>query len=131
MWLRRYGIDGEEIMTTNNEDRYVYKEGEDLPPVYLLFDPRGEYHGFIANSAISVKKGDQFEYMMQFAGDLGQVQQMKMTAVIKDVDEEQARQLFQSKDYLVVSATEEDFQELEREFDKLQTIKGGESTKYK
>lgn len=118
-------------MTTNNEDRYVYKEGEDLPKVNFLFDPRGEYHGFIANSAISVKKGDQFEYIMQFAGDLGQVQQMKMTGIIKDIDEEHAIELFKSKDYIVVEATDEDFQELEREFDKLQTIKGGESKKYK
>ena len=111
-------------------DDMLYKPGENIPEVYFVFDPRGEYQGFIANSAISVKKGDQFGYMMEFAGDLGEVEQMKHTAVVKGVDEDESRSAFKQHGYEVVRATEEDFDELYREMDKLKTIKGGEQKKY-
>ena len=113
----------------NREDtaeEYIYTEDENVPEAYFIFDPRGEFHGMITNSAISVKKGDQFEYMMGFAGDLGQVEMFDNTAVVKDVDEQKAKAIFQQKDYFVVEATETDFAELAREADKLETIKGDE-----
>ena len=134
VWQKRYGIDGEETMTMNNDtaEEYLYSSDKDnIPEVYFFFDQRGEWHGYIGNSAIAVMKKDQFEYIMQFAGDLGEVQQMNHIAVIKGVNEEKAKQVFKAKEYVIVEATNDDFEELEREFDKLQTIKGGESETYK
>ena len=113
----------------DTKEEMLYEPGDNIPEVWFVFDPRGEYHGFIANSAISVKKGDQFEYIMEFAGDLGEVQQMKYTAAIKGVDEDESLSEFKQHGYEVVRATEEDFEELNREMDKLKTIESGDMDK--
>ena len=51
--------------------------------------------------------------------------------MVKDIDIEATRILFDEEGFTIQKATNQDFDELKRELDKLETIKGGESTKYK
>ena len=116
-------------MAENNEKK---KDKEDeLPDLWFIFDLRGEYWGDIANHAIMVKKGDQHDDIMEFVGNLGRAQELKFGTIIKDIDVDEAQKLFEDEGYVVAKAEEEDFEEIQRELDKLLTIKGGESKKYK
>ena len=117
-------------MAKDKEKKEKNKEDE-LPDLGFIFDERGEYWCDIANHAIMVKKGDQHDELLEIAGKLGRVQGMKFNSIIKDVDTEEAAKLIEGEGYIVVKAEEADFTEIQRELDKLLTIKGGESKKYK
>ena len=111
-------------------DKEKKKKKDKLPKLFFVFDLRGEYQADIANGAIMVKKGDQHDDIMGFASKLGQSESFKFNSIIKDVDLEEAKNLFEEEGYVVTQAEKEDFEELNRELDKLLTIKGGEHLKY-
>ena len=106
------------------------KKKKKLPELYFVFDERGEFHADIANKAVVVKKGDQHDGIMEFASGLGDVQSLDNTSVIGGVDIDKAKGVFEDEGYHVVQADKSDFEEIQRELDKLLTIKGGESKKY-
>lgn len=101
-----------------------------LPDLYLIFDERSEFHAHITHNAISVKKGEQHDSIMEFAGKLGTPQKLANTTLIGDTNLETTKSAFEEAGYTVVQATEQDFSELQRELDKILSIKGGESKKY-
>lgn len=107
------------------------KKKNKLPDLWFVFDERGEYHADIANKAVMIKQGDQHDDIMEFISKLGEVQKFKFNSIVKEVDVEAARKLFEEEGYILTQAKEEDFEELARELDKLETIEGGESKKYK
>lgn len=101
-----------------------------IPELYFVFDERGEYHGDIANKAVMVKKGDQHDEIMQFAEALGSSKSLKFNTIIEGVDVKAAKAAFEDAGYVVVQADKKDFEEIQRELDKLMTIEGGESKNY-
>lgn len=101
-----------------------------LPELFFVFDERGEYHGDIANKAVMVKKGDQHDEIMKFAASLGSAKKLKLNTIIEGVDVGAAKAAFEDAGYVVIKADKTDFQEIQRELDKLLTIEGGESKDY-
>ena len=107
------------------------KKKNKIPDLWFVFDERGEYHADIAHKAVMVKKGDQHDDIIEFISKLGEVQKFEYSSIVKDVDVDAAQKLFEEEGYIVTKAEEDDFKELARELDKLETIEGGESKKYK
>lgn len=106
------------------------KKEKKIPELYFVFDERGEYHAGITGKAIMVKKGDQHDDIMQFAASLGSPQKSKASTILGDTDVEAAKAAFEDAGYMVVQADKTDFQEIQRELDKLLTLVGGESKDY-
>ncbi len=106
------------------------KKKKKLPELYFVFDDRKEVHADIANRAVMVKKGDQHDDIMKFVQNLGTVQDLKFNTIVKDVDVDAVKEAFEDEGYTVLQADKQDFQELQRELDKLMTIEGGESKNY-
>ena len=96
---------------------------EKLPHAWFIFDERGESWGDISNGAIMVKKGDQHDDIMEFAGKLGTVQSLQYNTMIKDIDEQMAVKTFRGEGYVVVPVDKRDWLELQTELDKLETIR--------
>lgn len=119
------------VVAKNDKEKKKKKEKEEMPDLWFIFDERGEYHGDIANKAIMVKQGDQHDDILEFAGKLGKVSRFQYNSIVKDVDDEEAKSLFEEEGYIITQATSQDFEEIKRELDKLETIEGGESKKYK
>lgn len=107
------------------------KKEEELPELFFVFSERGEFLADVANHAVMVKKGDEHDDILEFVGGLGRVQSMKFNSIVKDIDVDDVTKLFEEKGYIVIKAKEQDFMEIERELDKILTIKGGEHEKYK
>lgn len=104
--------------------------------VWFLFDLRGEYHGHVGiavngKGVLMLKKGDYDKFLLSLGEQVGDPEELNHSYIVRDVDVDTTRQLFDDEGFTVQKATTQDFDELKRELDKLETIKGGESEKYK
>jgi len=123
------------MVTKNNKttDSTTSKTKEDM---WFLFDLRGEYHGHVATGlngkgVLMLKKGDYNKYLLSLGNEVGNPEELEFNYIVKDVDVDATQKLFDDEGFTVQKATTQDFDELKRELDKLETIKGGESKKYK
>ena len=112
------------------------RRGKPSKDVWFLFDLRGEYHGHVSTGAngegvLMLKKGDYDKYLLSLGNEVGTPEELRFNYMVKDIDKEATRNLFDEEGFTIQKATNQDFDELKRELDKLETIKGGESTKYK
>lgn len=117
-------------MVTKNKKSKVSKK------VWFLFDLRGEYHGHFGvgvngDGVLMLKKGDYDSYLVSLGEQVGDPEELAYNYIVKDVDVEKTHKLFDDEGFTIQKATNQDFDELKRELDKLETIKGGESEKYK
>tara|TARA_Y100000310_G_scaffold260260_1_gene269109 strand:+ start:5787 stop:6155 length:369 start_codon:yes stop_codon:yes gene_type:complete len=117
-------------MVTKNKKSKVSKK------VWFLFDLRGEYHGHFGVGAngdgvLMLKKGDYDSFLLSLGKQVGDPEELDYNYIVKDVDVEETHKLFDDEGFTIQKATNQDFDELKRELDKLETIKGGESEKYK
>lgn len=117
-------------MVTKNRKK---KNGQDL---WFLFDLRGEYHGHFGiasneKGVLMLKKGDYDPFLLSLGEQVGKLEELDSNYMFKDVDIDDTRKLFDDEGFTIQKASTQDFDELKRELDKLETIKGGESKKYK
>jgi uncharacterized protein with NAD-binding domain and iron-sulfur cluster len=80
---------------------------------------------------LMLKKGDYDKFLLSLGEQVGDPDELNHSYIVRDVDVDTTRQLFDDEGFTVQKATTQDFDELKRELDKLETIKGGESEKYK
>ena len=127
-------IKAEEADTEDEE-----QDEDDYPEIWFIFDGMGTYLGQIAKNATGnfhaqITKDERNEYfdeMFTFLRSLGSdVKELSNSVVIIDVDKEDALDAVTGAGFMARKATDEDHDELIRELDKLQTIKGGESKRY-
>ena len=123
------------MVTKNNKttDSTTSKMKDNM---WFLFDLRGEYHGHVATAfngkgVLMLKKGDYDKYLLSLGNEVGDPEELSYSYIVKDVDVDATRKLFDDEGFTIQKATKNDFDELKRELDKLETIKGGESKKYK
>ena len=115
------------------------KEEDQYPEIWFIFDGMGTYLGQIAQNATGnfhaqITKDERNEYfdeMFTFLRPLGSdAKELSQSAVIIDVDKEEALDAVTEAGFMARKATDDDHEEIIRELDKLQTIKGGESKRY-
>jgi len=115
------------------------KEEDEYPEIWFIFDGVGTYLGQVAKNATGnfhaqITKDERNEYfdeMFTFLRPLGSDdKELSHSAVIIDVDKEEALDALTGAGFIAKKATEDDHKEIIRELDKLQTIKGGESKRY-
>ena len=74
---------------------------------------------------------EYFDEMFTFLSPLGSdVKELSHSVAIIDVDKEEALDAITGAGFIAKKATDDDHEEIIRELDKLQTIKGGESKRY-
>ena len=121
------------------EDDKDEKEEDEYPEIWFIFDGMGTYLGQIAQNATGnfhaqITKDERNEYfdeMFTFLRPLGSdAKELSYSAVIIDVDKEEALDAVTEAGFMARKATDDDHEEIIRELDKLQTIKGGESKRY-
>ena len=106
------------------------------PDLWFFFDLRGEYHGHVTTGenekgVLMLKKGQYDDYLISLCNQVGDAKPMDYNFIVSDVDVDKTKDLFEDEGFTVTKATDTDFDEIKRELDKLETIKGGESAKYK
>ena len=115
------------------------KEEDEYPEIWCIFDGVGTYLGQVAKNATGnfhaqITKDERNEYfdeMFTFLRPLGSDgKELSHSAVIIDVDKEEALDAITGAGFIAKKATDDDHKEIIRELDKLQTIKGGESKRY-
>ena len=115
----------------DDEDQY--------PEIWFIFDGMGTYLGQIAKNATGNfhaqitkdERNEYFEEMFTFLRPLGSdAKELSHSAVIIDIDKEEALDAVTGAGFIARKATDDDHDEIIRELDKLQTIKGGESKRY-
>ena len=115
------------------------QDEDEYPEVWFIFDGMGTYLGQIAQNATGnfhaqITKDERNEYfdeMFTFLRPLGSdAKELSQSAVIIDVDKEEALDAVTEAGFMARKATDDDHEEIIRELDKLQTIKGGESKRY-
>ena len=115
------------------------KEEDEYPEIWFIFDGVGTYLGQVAKNATGnfhaqITKDERNEYfdeMFTFLRPLGSDdKELSHSAVIIDVDKEEALDAVTEAGFMAKKATDEDHEEIIRELDKLSTIKGGESKRY-
>ena len=115
------------------------KEEDEYAEIWFIFDGVGTYLGQVAKNAtgnfhVQITKDERNEYfdeMFTFLRPLGSDgKELSHSAVIIDVDKEEALDALTGAGFIAKKATEDDHKEIIRELDKLQTIKGGESKRY-
>ena len=115
------------------------KEEDEYPEIWFIFDGVGTYLGQVAKNATGnfhaqITKDERNEYfdeMFTFLRPLGSDgKELSHSAVIIDVDKEEALDAITGAGFIAKKATDDDHEEIIRELDKLQTIKGGESKRY-
>ena len=116
------------------------KEEDKYPEVWFIFDGIGTYLGQVAKNATGnfhaqITKDERNEYfdeMFTFLRPLGSKGiELSASVLIIDVDKEEALDAITGAGFVAKKATDEDHDEIIRELDKLQTVKGGESKTYK
>ena len=116
------------------------KEEDKYPEIWFIFDGVGTYLGQIAKNATGnfhaqITKDERNEYfdeMFTFLRPLGSKGiELSASVLIIDVDKEEALDAITGAGFVAKKATDEDHDEIIRELDKLQTVKGGESKTYK
>ena len=123
-------------MVTKNKKDTNLTPSKRKDNMWFLFDLRGEYHGHVATGfndkgVLMLKKGDYDKYLLSLGNEVGNPEELRFNYIVKDVDVDATQKLFDDEGFTVQKATTQDFDELKRELDKLETIKGGESKKYK
>ena len=127
------------IKAEEAEDDKDEKEEDEYPEIWFIFDGIGTYLGQIAQNATGnfhaqITKDERNEYfdeMFTFLRPLGSdAKELSYSAVIIDVDKEEALDAVTEAGFMARKATDDDHEEIIRELDKLQTIKGGESKRY-
>ena len=112
---------------------------DSYPEVWCIFDGMGTYLGQIAQNATGNfhaqltkdERNEYFDEMFTFLRPLGSdAKELSYSAVIIDVDKEEALDAVTEAGFMARKATDDDHEEIIRELDKLQTIKGGESKRY-
>ena len=115
------------------------KEEDEYPEIWFIFDGVGTYLGQVAKNATGnfhaqITKDERNEYfdeMFTFLSPLGSdVKELSHSVAIIDVDKEEALDAITEAGFIAKKATDDDHEEIIRELDKLQTIKGGESKRY-
>ena len=115
------------------------KEEDKYPEIWFIYDGVGTYLGQVAKNATGnfhaqITKDESNEYfdeMFTFLRPLGSDgKELSHSVVIIDVDKEEALDAITGAGFVAKKATDDDHEELIRELDKLQTIKGGESKRY-
>jgi len=115
------------------------KEEDQYPEIWFIFDGIGTYLGQVAENATGNfhaqitkdERNEYFEEMFTFLRPLGSDgKELSHSAVIMDVDKEEALDAITGAGFIAKKATDDDHEEILRELDKLQTIKGGESKRY-
>ena len=115
------------------------KEEDEYPEIWFIFDGVGTHLGMIAkndtgNFHAQITKdlrNEYFEEMFTFLRPLGSdAKELSHSAVIIDVDKEEALDAVTGAGFIARKATDDDHEEIIRELDKLSTIKGGESKRY-
>ena len=115
------------------------KEEDEYPEMWFIVDGVGSHLGMIAKNAtgnfhVQISKDARNEYfdeMFTFLRPLGSdAKELSHSAVIIDVDKEEALDAVTGAGFIAKKATDDDHDEILRELDKLQTIKGGESKRY-
>ena len=128
------------IIKAEEADAEEEEQDEDeYPEIWFIFDGMGSYLGQIAKNATGnfhaqITKDERNEYfdeMFTFLRPLGSdAKELSHSAVIIDVDKEEALDAVTGAGFIERKATDDDHDEIIRELDKLQTIKGGESKRY-
>ena len=115
------------------------QDEDSYPEVWFIFDGMGTYLGQIAQNATGNfhaqltkdERNEYFDEMFTFLRPLGSAAKaLSYSAVIIDVDKEEALDAVTEAGFMARKATDDDHEEIIRELDKLQTIKGGESKRY-
>ena len=110
------------------------------PKMWFLYDGRQTYLGNIAydateNYSVQITKDERnvyFDEMFMIARPLGDDgKEMENSIIIPNVDKDKLEEAFKNAGFAVVEVSNRDHDELIRELDKLETVKGGESKKYK
>ena len=111
------------------------------PETWYLYDYRGTCLGNVAldatgNFSTQISKDDNNPYYdemvliaNQFGSDDGM--EMKHSVIIPNTDRDYVIEAYNNAGFMAVKASKRDHDELVRELDKIQTVKGGESKKYK
>ena len=119
------------------EDEEQDEDG--YPEIWFIFDGMGTYLGQVAKNATGnfhaqITKDERNEYfdeMFTFLRPLGSdAKELSNSAVIIDIDKEEALDAITEAGFMARKATDKDHEEIIRELDKLQTVKGGESKRY-
>ena len=115
------------------------QDEDEYPEIWFIFDGMGTYLGQIAQNATGNfhaqltkdERNEYFDEMFTFLRPLGSdAKELSQSAVIIDVDKEEALDAVTEAGFMARKATDDDHEEIIRELDKLQTIKGGESKRY-
>ena len=130
----------EVLLKAEEADADEDEEEEDkYPEIWFIFDGVGTYLGQVAQNATGnfhaqITKDERNEYfdeMFTFLRPLGSDdKELSHSAVIIDVDKEEALDAITGAGFIAKKATDDAHEEIIRELDKLQTIKGGESKRY-
>ena len=128
------------IIKAEEADAEEEEQDEDeYPEIWFIFDGMGTYLGQIAKNATGNfhaqitkdERNEYFEEIFTFLRPLGSdAKDLSDSAVIIDVDKEEALDAVTEAGFMAKKATDEDHEEIIRELDKLSTIKGGESKHY-
>ena len=115
------------------------QDEDEYHEILFIFDGMGTYLGQIAKNATGNfhaqltkdERNEYFDEMFTFLRPLGSdAKELSYSAVIIDVDKEEALDAVTEAGFMARKATDDDHEEIIRELDKLQTIKGGESKRY-
>ena len=110
------------------------QDEDEYPEVWFIFDGMGTYLGQIAQNATGNfhaqltkdERNEYFDEMFTFLRPLGSdAKELSYSAVIIDVDKEEALDAVTEAGFMARKATDDDHEEIIRELDKLQTIQGG------
>jgi len=142
MTLRKLFWKQKEDESSDKKDEQEEEEKDEKknPEIWWIYDGRGVCLGNIALDATGsysaqISKDDNnpfFDELIHMTGPLGHGgDEFKHSVVITDVDLDEVTEAYNNAGFAVVGASDQDHEELLRELDKLQTVKGGESKKYK
>ena len=121
-------------------DKEDDKDKPKYPEMWFVYDQPGTCLGNIALDAtgsysVQISKDDNnpyFDELFTIARPLGSKGiEWKHSVLIADVDKEELIEAFNNAGFVAIKADDKDHDELIRELDKLQTVKGGESKTYK
>ena len=92
--------------------------------MWFLFDLRGEYHGHVATASddkgvLMLKKGDYDKYLLSLGNEVGDPEELQFNYMVKDVDVDATRKLFDDEGFTIKKATNQDFDELKQELNNL------------
>jgi len=126
--------------TSDKKEEKNEEDEKKNPEIWWIYDGIGVCLGNIALDATGsysaqISKDDNnpyFNELIAITGPMGDGgDEFKHSVVITNVDKEEVTEAYNNAGFAVVGASDQDHEEIIRELDKLQTVKGGESKKYK